>query len=236
MLISSVGDDLYHANTNPAILAQLSSNSVALIYSSIYNLIPYTKIVSNFQCWGLGLAYLGKDNYHEYVVSIARGFELNQYLSYGIMLRGYFLNCSPNLRLFMPGLDGGISALLYRDSQEDLKIIKISAVMENINSPILKKEELDQPFKFTMGILFQLNQSLKIGAEIKKFEAEAQFLAGTEFKISSPAVLLRLGFQSYPLLIASGLGINISNLSLDYGIRYHWALKTTNTISLSFRW
>lgn len=227
-MISSVDNSIYNATAaNPAILSQLDKNNLGIVYSCPYNvkLIQYTRLAGNYKNFGVNISRLGQVGYQEYIFSLAAGFNITQELSYGLVIKGLYLDLSEYGQTFLPALNFGI---VYH-----LDKIQFGAVLANINRP--KTIDDDIPWLIIMGALFKPVTDFTLGLEIQKSNQDENIAMGAEFK-PIPNLAIRLGTKTNPLIISTGLGFIFKNFTLDYALKFHTRLKDTSVFSLGYCW
>jgi hypothetical protein len=114
---------------NPALLPYLTKNSFGVVYSRPFNIsqIQYNRVCANYRNFGFNIARLGQTGYQEYTISTSVGFNLNNNITYGLILKGLYLDLSQYGQSFIPALNFG---LVYKIN----KFI-FGSVIENINNP-----------------------------------------------------------------------------------------------------
>ncbi|MBS4014944.1 MAG: hypothetical protein KGZ86_00675 [Candidatus Latescibacteria bacterium] len=227
--ISSVGNSSYLATAiNPAILSQLDKNNIGIVYACPYNIseIQYTRLAGNYKNFGINISRLGQTGFGEYVLSISSGFNLTPALSYGLIVKGLYLDLDEYGQTFLPALNFGISYHLDK--------LELGAVVENINHP--QNSMIDNiPWSIIAGALFTPVQDFSCGLEIQKTNLDQNIALGAEFK-PLPNLCFRLGAKTNPIIASTGLGFVYKNFSLDYSLKFHTRLKDTSIISLGYSW
>lgn len=225
--ISSVGNSFYIATAmNPAILSQFDKNSLGIVYTCPYNInqIQYTRLIGNYKNFGLNISRLGQSGYQEYVLSASAGFNLTPDLSYGLIVKGLYLDLAEYGQTVLPALNFGLSYHLDK--------LEFGAVLENINHP--QNSMIDNlAWSIIAGALFKPVQDFTCGLEIQKTNLDQNIALGAELK-PLPNLCFRLGVKTNPIIASTGLGFVYKNFSLDYSLKFHTRLKDTSIISLTY--
>jgi hypothetical protein len=227
--IRSVGISPYIATaTNPAILSQLGKNNIGIVYACPYNIseIQYTRLAGNYKNFGLNISRLGQSGYGEYILCLSAGFNLTQDLSYGLIVKGLYLDLDEYGQTVLPALNFGVSYHLDK--------LELGAVLENINHPQNSIID-DLPWSIIAGALFKPVQDFTCGLEIHKTNLDQNIALGAEFK-PLPNLCLRLGVKTNPVIASTGLGFVYKNFTLDYAVKFHTRLKDTSVISFGYCW
>lgn len=228
-LLTSVGVSSYNATlVNPAMLTQIEKNSVGLVYAEPFqlDLIQYNRIFLNYHNFGMGISRLGQSGYQEYNLSLSAGFNVNNNLSYGFMLKGLYLDLFEYGQSFIPALNIGASYKIDR--------LEFGSVIENINNPS-SRIGMDIPWAVLAGVIFQPVKEFLIGFDLHRTARDQDISIGTELK-PLPVLAVRLGTKINPFTMSGGLGVTLKNVSLDYTVKFHSQLKETSVISFSFQW
>lgn len=227
--ITSIGNSAYLATAiNPAMLSELDKNSVGIVYACPYNIkeIQYNRLAGNYKNFGMNVSRLGQIGYEEYVISLSTGFNLTQELSYGLMLKGLYLDLSEYGQTLIPALNFGI---VYQFPK-----MQFGAVLENMNHP-LNSETDNIPWSIIVGARFQPVSDLSLGLELEKSNHDQNLTLGAEFKPISN-LFLRVSTKTNPFIISAGFGFIYKNFLLDYAIKFHTRLKDTSVFSLGYTW
>ena len=228
-LLNSVRKSAYIATAvNPSLLCHLDKNGIGIVYSQPYNIsqIQYSRLSANYKNFGFGFSRLGQTGYAEYIFSLSAGMSFNQNLSYGLILKGLYLDLGNYGQSFTPALNIGFSYQLNK--------ISFGSVIENLNSPNNSTGE-NIPWQILAGAMFEPVSDFLLGLEITKSASDQNLALGAELK-PIPILAVRLGTKTNPFIISGGLGIEIKNISIDYAIKFHPQLKQTSVISIGYFW
>jgi len=229
LLLSSIGNSSYIATAvNPALLTQLDKNGFGVVYSCPYNisLIQYSRITANYKNFGLGFSRLGQTGYAEYNLSLSAGMNFNNSLSYGLILKGLYLDLGDYGQSFIPALNIGFTYKVDKFS--------VGSVLENLNNPQNSAGE-NIPLAILAGAIYEPVSDFLLGFEITKSAQDQNLAFGAELK-PIPNFAVRIGTKTNPFIISGGLGIVLKNISFDYAIKFHSQLEQTSVFSLGYFW
>jgi hypothetical protein len=230
LLANTANPTIYEATAvNPAVLPKIGYNGIGLVYTKPFGItgLTYNRLTVSFTRPGLGfsLATLGQAGYHEYTFSLATAFLINEDFSYGLIVKGYYLNIGGYGDDFIPGLNLGV---LWGKRDYWLGI-----VLEDLNNPKTRQGDLI-PLTVRIGGSLSLVSNFSVKADWLRNTNWESFRGGLEFNIL-PIFSLRTGFSTSPYQLALGLGILFKNLSFDYACRYHPRLNETHIFSLMLK-
>lgn len=215
--------------TNPAVLTKITNNEVGLVHTKPFGV---SSLVYNRGIVGLGklsfgfsFSNLGQKGYNEYIFTLAKGFTINQELSYGLILKAYFLNIAGYGNDFMPGLNLGF---LFAP-----KNYRLAMVLEDFNNPKSRNGDLI-PATLRIGGAWLPVLNFKWNGDWLRNTQSERFQTGIEFDLLS-IFSLRAGVTINPYQLAIGFGISYQYFGLDYAYRYHPRLKETQIISFALR-
>lgn len=229
LLISSVGKSAYIATAvNPSLLCHLDKNGIGIVYSEPYNIsqIQYSRLCVNYKNFGLGFSRLGQTGYAEYNLSLSAGMNFNNSLSYGLILKGLYLDLGDYGQSFIPALNIGFTYKVDKFS--------VGSVLENLNNPQNSAGE-NIPLAILAGAIYEPVSDFLLGFEITKSAQDQNLAFGAELK-PMPMLAVRLGTKTNPFIVSGGLGIEIKNISIDYAIKFHSQLKQTSVFSIGYFW
>ncbi len=214
---------------NPAVLPKIGHHGLALVHTKPYSIssLTYNRIVINWRRPALGFSFssFGQTGYRENILSLASAFAINSNLSYGFILKGYYLKINDYGNDFFPSLNLSVLYCQY--------YYRLAAVIEDLNNPKSRSGDLI-PVSLRIGGTLIPNQSLSFSIDILKTVGFERFFVGFEFNLL-PIFSIRTGIATNPYLIAGGLGFFYKHFNLDYTYRYHPKLKETHILSLAIK-
>lgn len=214
---------------NPAVLPRIGTTGIGLVYTQPFGItgLTYNRLVLSFARPAIGFAFanLAQVGYYEYTFSIAKAFLINEYFSYGLILKGYYLNINDYGNDFIPGINLGV--LLGKRNYW------LAIVFEDLNNPRSRQGDVI-PLTLRIGGSFYPVPNLSVKMDWLRNANWEGIRAGLELNLL-PIFSLRTGFGTNPYQLALGFGISFKNLSFDYGCRYHPRLKETHILSLAIK-
>jgi hypothetical protein len=148
---------------------------------------------------------------------LAVGLSIN---IYNITIQNY-----DNINSF--GLDLGFRLSLSDDWN-------VAGVIENINQPELNSYGEELPNRAQLGFEYRVTDQLYSNVSIQK---DAWFspmiLVGIEYELSK-YLRINSGFASSANLPTAGIGLNISNILIDYSVQHHFVLGPTHFVGIAF--
>ncbi|MEO0093711.1 MAG: hypothetical protein ABIK67_05600 [candidate division WOR-3 bacterium] len=227
---STTNNSFYSATAiNPAMLSRIDKSGIGLVICQPYGIsnLTYSRLAGNLNrpSLGLSLATLGQTGYHEYTFTFALSFPIDKYFSYGLILKGYYLNIENYGDDLFFGLNLG---LLYQQ-----RTYRVGIVIEDLNKPRSYQGDLIIT-TLRIGATFLPTDNLTFSSDFLKNGDSEQLMGGVEFMLL-PIFSLRIGLRTNPYQLALGFGIIAKHLNLDYTYRYHPSLKETHIISLAIK-
>lgn len=220
---------LYDATAvNPAILSRIEHPSLALVHTKPFTIstLNYNRLVMNLNRpnFGFAVSSLGQTGYYEYCFSLATAFAVNNHFSYGLILKGNYVNIGEYGSDFLPSLNLGI---LYLNSN-----YRVAVVLEDVNNPKSRQGDLI-PATLRIGGALTPTNNFSFSGDFLKSTTYERMLAGVNF-VMVPMISLRAGVATNPYLLSAGFGVSFKTLSFDYAFRFHTQLKETHIISLAW--
>jgi hypothetical protein len=231
----ALGDEASVISTNPGALGFLNQIGFQVSLSQLYDLNElsekefYLVYPYKFFSFGGGTYIFGKkDYYQEMVLTLAFGYALKDYLSFGSNLKYMRVSFSPNYKTLSTwGMDFG--ALVKIDNK-----VQLGTVVKNFNQPELLDNSDDIPTIFSSGIVVFPYEEVTLAFDFsfdERYKGQLHF--GQEVKLIRN-LPLRFGIQTSPSRYAFGVGFNFDKMNVDYAYLSHPVLGGTHKISLSF--
>ncbi len=231
---AALSNDIFALFNNPAGLAQMNWREVGIYYSPApfgfselaNGYIAYNEPLS-FGSLSIGGMNYGFDLYKENKIVI--GYSYNY-------LNKFFVGAAFNyhtVSIQNYGNDAAIyfnlGGLIYLDEN-----FRWGFAFNNINRATFGNEQDQIPTILTSGLSYDLinNFSLNLAVEKElKFQPSVRF--GIEYDIIK-YLTIRTGFSNEPSRYSAGIGINYSNVSLDYAFYTHQDLGLTHQAGVIF--
>jgi hypothetical protein len=180
---------------------------------------------------GGGTYIFGKtDYYQETVLTLAFGYELKDYFSFGSNVKYMRVSFSPTYKALSAwGADFG--AIFKFDDKA-----QFGMVIKNFNQPELLDNSDDIPTIFSSGIAVFPYEEVNLVFDFsydKRYKGQLHF--GQEVKLIKN-LPLRFGIQTSPARYAFGLGFNFDKMNVDYAYLNHPVLGGTHKVSFSLLW
>lgn len=248
----SIDNSVWAAYYNPAGLSRLSGAQVGASYIRLYNMaffknffgaaaypLPgrYGTLSLNFQYFGVD--YEGENLSGEYTFALSHGFyllkDINSSLAVGYSIKGYHWNLGTSVEgvelgsATALGLDVGLQASVYSRTY-------LGVYFLNINSPQVGQfSKYDLPQRVVAGISYQPYDGVTTSLDFNHLIGfqQTEVWGGAEFQVFK-YIFLRFGGTTNPNRFSAGIGLNISNLSIDYGLRTHGELGETHSMGVIY--
>ncbi|OQY38695.1 MAG: hypothetical protein B6226_03295 [Candidatus Cloacimonetes bacterium 4572_65] len=151
--------------------------------------------------------------------SIAFGYTINVY---DLAFDGYDNQSTVGLNL------GAIATMHQRT--------KLSFTVHNINNPAVGDDnEYELPRKMVTGIAYQPYSGITTSLELtKELKEDTSIAAGIEYQVVK-GLKLRVGVNTNPSTYSTGVGFNIHDFIVNYGLTYHSDLDATHHIQVGYR-
>jgi hypothetical protein len=233
----ALGDEASVLSTNPGGLGFFKKTGFQASLSRLFDLDELSEkefyLVYPFKSFsfGGGTYIFGKtDYYQEMVLTLAFGYELKDYLSFGSNLKYMRVSFSPTYKALSAwGTDFG--AIFKFDDK-----VQFGMVLKNFNQPKLLDNSDDLPTIFSSGIaVFPYEEvNLVFGFSYdKRYKGQLHF--GQEVKLIKN-LPLRFGIQTSPARYAFGVGFNFDKMDVDYAYLNHPVLGGSHKVSFSLSW
>ncbi|MEL6821124.1 MAG: hypothetical protein AAFP70_05140 [Calditrichota bacterium] len=237
---------------NPAGLSRQENLQIGTAYMRLFNLEYFRNffgggaapINSRFGGVAVAFEYFGVDYQNqnlsgEYTFALSHGFHLlrdiHSSLSFGYSLKGYHYSLGTSV----DGLELGSATTLGVDMGFQASVFgrtHIGLYVLNVNAPQIgegSKEELSQ--RLMAGISYQpydgVTTSIDFNRQLQSKETEVW--AGAEFRVFN-YVLLRFGGTSNPNRFSAGIGLDMQQITIDYGMRTHSELGESHLVGVSY--
>lgn len=249
----AVANDAWAAYYNPAGLAAVNNNQVAISYHRpfgyrFFNAFFGTAVLPISETWGsvgvsvesFAVKYNGNTLNEETVTTFSHGFyllnDIHTTLSVGYNLKYYHMNLGESVG----GLDLGNAGTFGLDIGAQASIYKrtyLGIYVYNFNSPSLGEVSAqDLPRRMVLGMAYKPSSGLTTSVSMSKtLGEELIFEGGFEFELVE-YLTLRLGTSTNPSRFSAGIGVNYEGFVLDYGFRSHPVLAETHNFGLSYGW
>lgn len=181
--------------------------------------------------FGGGTYIFGKtDYYQEMVLTLAIGYELKDYLSFGSNVKYMRVSFSPTCKALSAwGTDFG-TVVKFNNK------IQLGAVVKNFNQPEFLDNSDDIPTIFSSGIAVFPYEEVNLVFDFsydKRYKGQLHF--GQEVKLIKN-LPLRFGIQTSPARYALGVGFNFEKMNVDYAYLNHPVLGGSHKVSFSLSW
>ncbi len=234
-----LADDCWAIYYNPAGIVRINQNTFSFFYSpNQFELseLNTAAVAGNFSTqfgtFGVGVRKFGFELYKEisatvsYANSIAGIYFGTNFNYHYLAIRGYGTDAAISL-------DAGVLLPLFSSVISEL-FLGISA--KNINIPSIGKSREKLPQVFCSGISYSPLNNLILLVDYQKeigFDASPKF--GAEYQIFD-MLSLRFGVSDNPTSFASGVGIEVAFVRLDYALFTHQELGFSHSATITFRW
>lgn len=233
----ALGDEASVISTNPGGLGFFKKIGFQASISRLFDLDELSEkefyLVYPFKSFsfGGGTYIFGKtDYYQEMVLTLAFGYELKDYLSFGSNLKYMRVSFSPTyMALSVWGTDFG--AIFKFDDK-----VQFGMVIKNFNQPELLDNSDDIPTIFSSGIAVFPYEEVNLVFDFsydKRYKGQLHF--GQEVKLIKN-LPLRFGIQTSPARYALGVGFNFEKMNVDYAYLNHPVLGGSHKVSFSLSW
>ena len=249
----ALADDVWASYYNPAGLSRLAGPQIGSSYVRLFNQgflqnffgagaypLPgkYGSLSISFQYFGT--THENQNLSGESTIALSHGFNLlkdiNSSLSFGYSLKAYYLDYAASVggvelgSATTFGIDVGFQASVYNRTTIGIYVLNFNAPSVGVTS------QRKLPQRVVAGVAYQpydgvtttLDMSRTIGV------GEVEFWAGTDFELFN-YLSLRFGGTTNPNRYSLGVGLNIHQLSFDYGLRTHSELGETHQVGLLYR-
>jgi hypothetical protein len=233
----ALGDEASVISTNPGGLGFFKKSGFQASLSRLFDLDELSEkefyLVYPFKSFsfGGGTYIFGKtDYYQEMVLTLAFGYALKDYLSFGSNLKYMRVSFSPTYKALSAwGTDFG--AIFKLDDK-----VQFGMVIKNFNQPELLDNSDDIPTLFSSGIAVFPYKEVNLVFDFsydKIYKGQLHF--GQEIKLIKN-LPLRFGIQTSPARYAFGVGFDFEKMDIDYAYINHPVLGGSHKLSFSFSW
>lgn len=232
--IESVNNDPWASLNNPAVLAQIENNSIALAYRNSYLFTELGTAGASFQ-WKLKKSGIGL-GFSRYGYSLANESQLN--FSYALLLAegvSMGLSFSPQIISFQ-----NTGTLVYPNASlgfyaKATDKIDLAAGLKNPFS-----QEIDALSKsYTQSILqvgaaYHLVDNIDLFTEFEKnFDRPIRMKFAGEYRLEE-MFAIRAGVATMPIEISYGVGVLLKAIRFDLALRQDPRLGSSGQVGLSF--
>ena len=233
----ALGDEASVISTNPGGLGFFKRIGFQASLSRLFDLDELSEkefyLVYPFKSFsfGGGTYIFGKiDYYQEMVLTLAIGYELKDYLSFGSNVKYMRVSFSPTYKALSAwGADFGMVVKVNNK-------VQLGAVVKNFNQPELLDNSDDIPTIFSSGIAVFPYEEVNLVFDFsydKIYKGQLHF--GQEIKLIKN-LPLRFGIQTSPARYALGVGFNFEKMNVDYAYLNHPVLGGSHKVSFSLSW
>lgn len=230
---TTIGDS-YSIFNNPGSLGIVEKETVSSGYSTLFEVEGWNsvfasinkKIANGFA--GIGIFKFGDQLMNTSFVSLGFGHKL------GIGSLGASIVYQ---QMFIEGY--GKSSFIRIDFGGVVKFsnqLKISGGIKNLSqSKISKKTEEYFPTLVFIGLCYSPVESMMlIGQLDNTLDFKENIKVSLEYKLAP--LILRIGVQSQPVLVTTGLGIEIKRFDVDFAYQSSNTLGSSQTVNLSYHY
>lgn len=219
---------------NPALSVNANSIYAGLNYFQLFNLkeLTYSSGQVAFSLkglhWGIAIQSFGETLYRENKITLnsSKTF-IKDKLAVGLSINIYNIDIQDYENINSFGLDLGFRLSLSEDWN-------VAGAVENINQPKLNGYSEELPNRLQLGFEYRVTDQLYSNVSIQK---DAWFspvvLFGIEYGLSK-YLRINSGFSSSGNLPTAGIGLNISNILIDYSVQHHFVLGPTHFVGIAF--
>lgn len=219
---------------NPALSVNANSFHAGLNYFQLFNLreLTYSSGQAAFLLkgfyFGAGIQTFGEALYRENKMTLnsSRKF-ISEKLAVGLSLNIYNIAVQNYDNINAWGLDVGFRLSLSESWH-------LAGVIENINQPKLNGYREELPNRVQLGFEYRVTGQLHSHVCIQK---DAWFspivLLGVEYRVSK-YLQLNSGFASEANLPSAGIGLNVSNMAVNYAVQHHFVLGPTHFVGIAY--
>lgn len=219
---------------NPALSVNNDSFSAGLNYFQLFNLkeLTYSSGQTSFSFkgmyFGVGIQTFGETLYRENKMTLnsAKKF-ISGKMAVGLSLNIYNIDIENYDNINAWGLDVGFCLSLSESWH-------VAGVIESINQPKLNGHSEELPNRVQLGFEYRVADPLYANLSIQK---DAWFspmvLIGIEYRLSMH-LRLNSGFASEANLPAAGVGLNVSNIAVNYAVQHHFVLGPTHFVGITY--
>ncbi len=219
---------------NPALSVNANSFHAGLNYFQLFNLkeLTYSSGQAAFSLKGIhlgaGIQTFGETRYRENKITLNSSKKfINEKLAIGLSLVIYNISIKNYNDINAFGVDLGFRLSLSEGWQ-------VAGVIENINQPKLNGYSEELTNRVQLGFEYRVTKQLYSNVSIQK---DAWFtpmvLVGIEYRVSK-YLRISSGFASSANLPSAGIGLNISNIAVNYSVQHHFVLGATHFVGIAF--
>jgi len=233
----ALGDEASVISTNPGGLGFFKKIGFQASLSRLFDLDELSEkefyLVYPFKSFSLGggTYIFGKTNYYqEMVLTLALGYKLKDYLSFGSNLKYMRVSFSPTYKA-LSALGADFGAIFKFDDK-----VQFGMVIKNFNQPKLPDNSDDILTIFSSGIAVFPFEEVTLTFDFSYDNIyKGQLHFGQEVKLIKN-LPLRFGIQTSPARFAFGVGFDFEKMNVDYAYLNHPVLGGSHKLSLSFSW
>lgn len=243
---------LWSAYYNPAGLSALQRAELGTAYARLYNLgflhnyfgggayplsSRWGSLAATFQYFGVD--YEGENLTGEYTMTLSHGFyllkDIESSLSLGYSIKAYHLNYGTSVEgrelgsTTTFGVDVGLQASVYSRTTVGIYVL-------NFNNPSVGEfTKYDLPQRIVAGVAYQPYDGVTTTFDLNRVAGgdDLEFWGGAEFRLFQ-YLELRFGATTNPNRFTAGVGVNVANYRIDYGMRTHSELGETHSIGFVY--
>ncbi len=107
-------------------------------------------------------------------------------------------------------------------------------VASAVNEPVFDSGD-KKPLQLVLGAALRPVEQLLLALDVRRTGPDEGAAFGIEFNLVPP-LDLRVGIGYEPLVYATGVGLHVNPVSVDYAYRFHPQLKETHVVGLALQW
>lgn len=233
--ITALTDNLY-SSSNQAVFGLSDFPALNMEYENHFCVSELSLVNAGFSLptrWfnvGFSCSFFGFSEYNESSFGLQFSRKLSPYFSLGAEVDYVSVLFSPQEcgSAFLPQ----IGFLVFPTKNLTIGFHSYNFTLSSI-STVYQHESL--PSVFSLGLQYQIDQSLLVITEVSKNLVEnASFSAGVEYVVVKE-LSLRAGFFAKETILPSfGLGLHVGNFSFDLGMQYHSTLGVNSSAGVIY--
>ena len=248
----AVANDVWASYYNPAGLSRIQRIQLGTSYARLFNLsffknyfaagvypLPQKYGVASVSIQYFGVDYEGEAISSEYTFSLSHGFyllhDIQSSLAIGYSLKAYHWSLGTSVE----GLNLGSSTIFGLDVGLQASIwgrTHVGVYFLNLNAPTVGAfDKYELPQRVVAGIAYQPYDGVTTSLDLNRVlgVGEMELWSGAEFQVFK-LLYLRFGGTTNPNRFTFGMGLELKNFNLDYGLRTHSELGETHQIGVVY--